>query len=300
MKNEEYPSVVERDFDGKVNRMHQIFRASPSDGRYRTVMFAIDHPYFYGPTTGLEDPRKLMHVFPYADAFSPDLGTLQRLDDTGIQTPFILRISGGNSILDKEGLSNEDIIVSVEEAAKLNAVGVSVSLYVDSDHRNQTFRNLSNARKRAHELGLIVLGITAVGANLEERTKEQGEGFARYLAHCGGLIQSAGADIVKTYHCPNFEYVREKIQKRIVIAGGKKTSEREALEYTFNSIRDGADGVDMGRNIFQAENPVAMIQAVRKIVHEGMNAQKAYQFYQKLSRPQSREDSDMGAGGPGD
>lgn len=276
---------------GKTNRLAQVFRKD-REGDYHTVMLAVDHPYFQGPIEGLKDPRKtIQHLVPYADAISPAKGTLEYCLDPKTPTPLILRITGGNSMTRREELSDEHIITSVEEAVRLNAVGVSVSVYVDSEHQAQTIKNLGRAANQAAKYGLLVLGITAVGAKLEKMVKGEGGGdneeAARYFAHAGRIIQENGADIVKTYYCNNFEQVREGIQVPTVIAGGKKVSEIEALEYTFNAIRGGAEGIDMGRNIFQAEDPLAMIQAVRKVVHDIYLPEEAHNFY--LSQKKKNE-----------
>ena len=272
---------------GKTNRMAKVFRPN-AQGEAHTVMLAVDHPYFYGPTTGLEDPREsILPLVPYADAISPAKGTLVYSLDPLVPTPVILRVTGGNSMTRREELSNEHIITSVAEAAKLNAVGVSISVYIDTEHQAQNIRNLGTLANEASKYGLLVLGITAVGAKLEPMVKGEGEGSAdfdagRYFAHAGRIIQENGADIVKTYFVDGFEQIREGIQTPIVIAGGKKIPEAEALEFTANAIAAGADGVDMGRNIFQSEDPVAMIQAVRAVVHEGLEPARAYELFGEL------------------
>ncbi len=276
---------------GKTNRLAQVFRPNKK-GEYHTVMLAVDHPYFQGPIEGLKDPRKTIQpLVPYADAISPAKGTLEYCLDPKVTTPVILRVTGGNSVTRKEELSDEHIITSIEEAVRLNAAGVSVSVYIDSEHQAQTIKNLGKAANQAARYGLLVLGITAVGANLEKMVKGEGgkdnEEAARYFAHAGRIIQENGADIVKTYYCKNFEHVREGIQVPIVIAGGKKVDEKEALEYTFNAIRGGAEGIDMGRNIFQAEDPLAMIQAIRKVVHDSYIPEEAHNFY--LSQKKKNE-----------
>ena len=272
---------------GKTNRMAQVFRPN-AQGEAHTVMLAVDHPYFYGPTTGLEDPREtILPLVPYADAISPAKGTLVYSLDPLVPTPVILRVTGGNSMTRREELSDEHIITSVEEAVRLGAVGVSVSVYIDTDHQAQTIRLLGKLANESSKYGLIVLGITAVGANLEQKVKGEGAGDpdfdpARYFAHAGRIIQENGANIVKTYHCEGFERVREGIQVPMVMAGGKKLPEDEALELTHRAISDGFDGVDMGRNIFQSENPIAMIQAVRKVVHENATPEEGFDHFQSL------------------
>lgn len=274
---------------GKTNRLVQIFRPDKK-GDHHTVMLAVDHPYFYGPTTGLEDPRKTIQpLVPYADAISPAKGTLEYCLDPLVPTPVILRVTGGNSMTRRQELSDEEIITSVEEAVRLNAVGVSVSVYIDSDHQKQTIKNLGKLANKAAKYGLLVLGITAVGANLEKKVKGEGKGDpdfdpGKYFAHAGRIIQENGANIVKTYFCENFAQVREGIQVPIVVAGGKKVPEKQALKYTFDAIQAGVEGVDMGRNIFQAENPTAMIQAVSSVVHKGKTVDEAYELYEQLKK----------------
>ncbi len=274
---------------GKTNRLAQVFRRG-NDGGYRTVMLAVDHPYFYGPTEGLVDPREtICPLVPHADAISPAKGTLEYCFDPLVPTPVILRVTGGNSMTRRQELSDEHIITSVEEAVRLNAVGVSVSVYIDSDHQTQTIRSLGKLANEASKYGLIVLGITAVGANLEQKVKGEGAGDpdfdpARYFAHAGRIIQENGANIVKTYYCEGFGRVREGIQTPIVMAGGKKIPENEALELTYKAINDGVDGVDMGRNIFQADDPVAMIKAVKAVVHDGLKPAEGFELYQDLQK----------------
>ena len=274
---------------GKTNRMAQVFRPN-AQGEAHTVMLAVDHPYFYGPTAGLEDPRETIQpLVPYADAISPAKGSLVYALDPLVSTPVILRVTGGNSMTRREELSDEHIITSVEEAVKLNAVGVSVSVYIDTEHQAQTLRSLGTLANEASKYDLLVLGITAVGAKLEPLVKGEGEGSAdfdaaRYFAHAGRIIQENGADIVKTYFVDDWEQVRNGIQAPIVIAGGKKVPEDEALEFTARAIHAGADGVDMGRNIFQSENPVAMIQAVRSVVHEGNSPAQGMEVFEEVRR----------------
>ena len=273
---------------GKTNRLAQFFKPNKK-GEYHTVMLAVDHPYFYGPTQGLVDPRKtILPIVSYADAISPAKGTLEYCLDPLVSTPVILRVTGGNSITRREELSDEHIITSVEEALKLNAIGVSISVYIDTEHQSQTLRYLGKLANEAGKYDLLVLGITAVGAKLEEKVKGEGgkedKNFdpGRYFAHAGRIIQENGANIVKTYFCENFEQVREGIQVPIVIAGGKKIPVKEALEFTHKAIQAGVEGVDMGRNIFQSDNPIAMIQAVKSIVHEGKTPEEAYKYYNEL------------------
>ncbi len=266
---------------GLESRLAQIIKPETN----RTVMLAIDHGYFQGPTTGLEEPGKTVEaLLPYCDALSPTKGVLQYCIDPKTAPPIILRVSGGNSMARREELDDEILTCTAEEAVRLNAVGVSVSIYVGTEHQRQTIQNLARMADEAHKYGLVVLGISAVGTSLDElRQPGKEEEFARYLALASRIAAEHGADISKTYYVPgHFDKVVGGCPVPIVLAGGKKVPEREALEFTSNAIRDGASGVDMGRNIFQSEAPAAMIQAVRSIVHEGKTLDEACALYEEL------------------
>jgi 3-hydroxy-5-phosphonooxypentane-2,4-dione thiolase len=251
---------------GMQNRISHIIR--PDTGR--SLMLAVDHGYFLGPTSGLEDIGKTVEpLLPYADTLMLNRGALRYCVDAGIQTPIVLRASGGTSVLTE--LSNEGLTISIEEAIRLNAVGVAVSIFVGSDFERQTLLGISELINEAESFGIPVIAVTAVG-------KEMGRD-ARYLSLCSRMAAELGARIVKTYYCKNFEKVVNTCPVPIVIAGGKKLPEKEALNMAYKAISDGAVGVDMGRNIFQSEDPVAMIKSVRAILHEGMGPGKAYNYF---------------------
>jgi len=257
---------------GLKNRIARIIK--PDTGR--TVMLAVDHGYFLGPTTGLEVPRKtIAPLLPYADALMLTRGVLRTSVDANTSTPIVLRVSGGNSIVGKD-LSNEGITTCVEEAIRLNVAAMALSIYVGSEHEHQTLLNLSKLIDEGVKYGIPVLAVTAVG---KEMTRD-----ARYLSLCCRIAAELGAHMVKTYYCEGFEKVVESCPVPIVIAGGKKTAERDALQLAFNAIHKGAVGVDMGRNIFQSEHPVAMIKAVRAIVHENASVAQAYDLFKKSSQ----------------
>jgi len=267
---------------GLENRLAQIVR--PETGR--TVMLAIDHGYFQGPTTGLEKPGKTVEpLLPYCDALSPTKGILQYCINPQTAPPIILRVSGGNSMARRDELDDEILTCTIEQAVALNAVGVSISIYVGTERQRQTIQNLATMADEAHKYGLVVLGISAVGASLGElREPGKEQEFARYLALASRIAAEHGADISKTYYVPgHFDKVVGGCPIPIVLAGGKKVPEAEALQFSYNAIQDGASGVDMGRNIFQSEAPVAMIQAVRAIVHQEATPQEAYSLYQNLA-----------------
>jgi putative autoinducer-2 (AI-2) aldolase len=236
-------------------------------------MLAVDHGYFQGPTTGLEKPREtITPLVPYADCLMLTRGVLRTSVEPDVNVPIVLRVSGGTSIL-KE-LSNEGIITSTEEAIRLNASGMALSIFVGGENEKQTLLNLSKLVDAGEQYGIPVLAVTAVG---KEMTRD-----ARYLGLACRIAAELGAHLVKTYYCEGFQKVVDGCPVPVVIAGGKKLPEREALELAYNAIHAGAVGVDMGRNIFQSESPVAMIRAVRSIVHENATVDEAYALFSKV------------------
>jgi putative autoinducer-2 (AI-2) aldolase len=258
---------------GLSNRLSRII--VPDTGH--TVMLAVDHGYFLGPTSRLEVPRKtIMPLAPYADAIMLTRGVLRSSVDPTICNSVVLRVSGGTSIVG-EDLSNEGIITSVEDALRLNASGVALSIFVGSKHERQTLLALSELVNEGQKHGMPVLAVTAVG-------KELGKKDARYLGLACRIAAEIGAHIVKTYYCDGFEKVVESCPVPIVVAGGTKVSEKEALDLTEKSMKAGATGVDMGRNIWQSDHPIPMIKAVRAIVHEDASAKEAYDLFKKLSK----------------
>lgn len=255
---------------GLKNRLARIIK---KDGR--TVMLAVDHGYFLGPTTKLEDPKKtITPLLPYADALMLTRGVLRNCISANENTPIVLRVSGGSSIIG-EDLSNEDIITSVRDAVRLNVSAVALSIFVGSKYEHKTLTNLANLVNEAEEYGIPVLAVTAVGKELEKRD-------ARFLSLSCRIASELGATFVKTYYCDNFEKVVESCPVPLVIAGGPKlNTEKDAFEITYNAIQKGAVGVDMGRNIWQNENSVAMIKAIRSIVHENANVKEGMEVFEK-------------------
>ena len=251
---------------GLQNRVSRLMK----DGR--TVMLAVDHGYFQGPTTGLENPRKtITPLLPYADSLMLTRGVLRTSVDTSAPLPIVLRVSGGTSVL-KE-LSNEAVTTSIEEAIRLNASAVAVSVFVGSENEKQTLANLAELVNEGERYGMPVLAVTAVGREMNRD--------ARYLGLACRIAAELGASIVKTYYCEDFRKVVDGCPVPLVIAGGKKLPEMDALRLAHDSVADGAVGVDMGRNIFQSSDPVGMIRAVRSIVHEGAEAEAAFELFNK-------------------
>lgn len=240
----------------------------------RCVMLAVDHGYFQGPTTGLEKPGETVApLLPYADALMLTRGVLRNTVDPGVKTPIVLRVSGGTSVL-KDDLSAESITVSIEDAIRLNVSCLAISIFVGSPHEKETLTNLSRLCDRGQRYGIPVLAVTAVG---KEMVRD-----ARYLALACRIAAELGAQIVKTYYCDGFEKVVAGCPVPVVIAGGKKIEEREALKLAHNAVSDGAVGVDMGRNVFQSRWPVPMLRAVRSIVQDGQSDAQAWDAFQSM------------------
>ncbi len=252
---------------GIKNRLSRIF--VPETGK--TVMLAIDHGYFQGPTTGLERiDVTILPLLPFADTLMLTRGILRSIIPPTFAKGIVLRASGGPSIL-KE-LSNEEIALDIEDAIRLNAAALAVQVFIGGEYETQSVHNMTRLVDMGNRYGIATLGVTAVGKNLVRD--------ARYLRLACRICAELGATYVKTYYVPEgFETVAASCPVPIVIAGGKKVPEFDALKMAYRAIQEGAVGVDMGRNIFQAESPVAMIQAVRKVVHEGLPPDQAYQFY---------------------
>ncbi len=264
---------------GLKNRISSIIKPQNN----RALMLAVDHGYFLGPTEKLENPRKVIApLLKYCDSLMVTRGVQRTSVPATTDTPMVLRVSGGSSIIGDD-LSQEDITVSVEDAIRLNASALAMSIFVGSKYEYQTIVNLGKLVNEAEKYGLPVLAVTAVG-------KELGKD-ARYLSLACRIAAEQGAHIVKTYYCENFEKVVQSCPVPIIVAGGKKIPERDALQLTYNAIKGGAVGVDMGRNIWQSAHPVPMIQAVRAIVHQNKNADQAFKIYQQLvaQEPKSNE-----------
>ena len=257
---------------GLKNRIARII--SPADNR--ALMLAVDHGYFLGPTEKLENLRKtIAPLAKHCDSLMITRGALRTSVNPDYPVPIVLRVSGGTSIIGDD-LSQEDITVSIKDAIRLNVSAVAMSIFVGSKYEYQTIVNLGKLVNEAEEYGIPVLAVTAVG-------KEIGTKDARYLSLACRTAAEQGAHIVKTYYCENFEKVVESCPVPIIIAGGKKIPEKDALELTYNAIKAGAVGVDMGRNIWQSDNPVPMIKAVHSIVHGTNNAEQAFTLYKQLS-----------------
>jgi putative autoinducer-2 (AI-2) aldolase len=257
---------------GMQNRLSRIIR--PEDGR--AIMLAVDHGYFLGPLSKLEEPRAtITPLLPYTDSLMLTRGVLRNCVNPGVDTAIVLRVSGGQSIVGP-ALSDETITTSIEDVLRLNATAVAHSIYVGTQHEHQTLAALADLVNEGQEVGVPVLAVTAVGKELEKRD-------ARYLSLCCRIAAEFGVQVVKTYYCEDFEKVTGSCPVPIVIAGGPKLeTELDALRMVHDALAQGAVGVDMGRNIWQSEHPVPMIRSVRAIVHEGKGPEEAHDLYQSL------------------
>ena len=249
---------------GMQHRLARIL--DPGTGR--TVMLAFDHGYFQGPTSGLE--RIDLGIAPlaeHADALMCTRGALRTSIPAATRAGLVLRASGGPSVL-KE-LSDEHTAMSIEDAVRIGADAMAVQVFVGGEHESRSIQNLTTLVDRGYDAGIPVLGVTAVGKELVRD--------ARYLGLATRIIAELGAQLVKTYYCEDgFEDVVAGCPVPVIMAGGKKLPELEALTMASNAVRRGAAGVDMGRNIFQSANPAAMLQAVRAVVHDDAEPGEAH------------------------
>ncbi len=255
---------------GMQNRLARIF--NPKTGR--TVMLAFDHGYFQGATTGLERiDVKIMPLAPYADTLMLTRGILRSIVPPSFTQSIVMRASGGTSML-KE-LSNEEIAVDIEDSIRMNVSAMAVQVFIGGEHEKQSIINMTRLVDQGTRYGIPTLAVTAVGKDMVRD--------ARYFRLATRICAELGAHYIKTYYVEkDFETVTASCPVPIVIAGGKKIPELDALKMAYNAIQQGAAGVDMGRNIFQSEAPVAMIKAVRSVVHENETAEKAFELYNSL------------------
>jgi 3-hydroxy-5-phosphonooxypentane-2,4-dione thiolase len=258
---------------GMQSRLARIFRPATS----RTVMLAIDHGYFQGPTTGLERvDLSILPLLRYADALMTTRGMVRSTIPPASGAPIVLRASGGPSIL--RDLSDEQIAVSMEDAARINACAVAVQVFIGGQFETQSVHNMTRLVDQGQRYGIPVLAVTAVG---KELTRD-----ARYLRLATRICAELGAHVVKTYYCAeDFDTVAAACPVPLVMAGGKKLPELDALTMACQAVAAGAAGVDMGRNIFQSEYPEAMIRAVAAVVHESAQPEEAYE---EFVRPQAQ------------
>ena len=256
---------------GMKNRMAQLIQA---DGH--CLFLPVDHGYFQGPTRKLEEPGKTIEpLLPYADALFITRGVLRSSVDPANTKPIILRVSGGTSMVGKD-LANEGITTSMEEAIRLNVAAVGLSIFVGTDYEHESLLNLSKLVDEGEKYGIPVMAITAVGRELEKRD-------ARFLALASRIAAELGARVVKTYWCQDFEKVVRGCPVPVVMAGGPHVdTELEVFEFVYDGMQKGAIGVNLGRNIWQNDFPVAMIKAIQAIIHHNASPKEAQELYESV------------------
>ena len=256
---------------GMKNRLARTF--DPASGR--TVMLAVDHGYFQGPTSGLERiDLSILPLLPQCNALFCTRGVLRSIIPAESQKPMVLRASGGPSIL-RDELSDEQIAIDMDDAVRLNAAGVGIQVFIGGEHETRSVHNMTRLVDAGLRVGMPVMGVTAVGKNMTRN--------AQYFRLACRIIAELGAQYVKTYYVDDdFETITSSCPVPIVMAGGKKVPELDALTMAYNAVRQGAAGVDMGRNIFQSDAPKAMITAVNAVVHKNTRPKDALEIYQSL------------------
>ncbi len=253
---------------GMKNRLSRIF--NPQSGR--TVMLAVDHGYFQGPTTGLERmDLNIVPLVPDADALMLTRGILRTTIPPVYSKPIVMRASGGPSIL-KE-LSNEEIAVDIEDAIRMNVSMLAIQVFIGGEYETRSVHNMTRLVDQGLRYGIPVMAVTAVGKDMVRD--------ARYFRLACRICAELGAHVVKTYYvAQGFDTIASSCPVPLVMAGGKKLPELEALTMAYNAIQEGAAGVDMGRNIFQSDAPAAMIKTVSEVVHHNLKPADALKLYQ--------------------
>jgi putative autoinducer-2 (AI-2) aldolase len=254
---------------GMKTRLSKIFNEKSGN----SVILAFDHGYIMGPTSGLERlDLAVPPLMPHIDVLMATRGGLRSCISPACGKGVALRCTAGRSVLD-EDLSNEFKVVDIDEVIRMNASCMAIQVFIGSKNQHENLKELNRAVNEGMRYGIPTMGVVAVGKEMS-RTKE-------YFLLATRMIAEFGAHIIKTYYCEGFEEVVAACPVPIVVAGGKKVSEKDALNLTYKAIKAGARGVDMGRNIFQAENPVAMAEAVSLIVHKNYTDKEAYEVYLK-------------------
>ncbi len=255
---------------GKQNRLNQLIKP---DGR--CFFLPIDHGYFLGPTSCLEKPAETIKpLIKHADGLFVTRGVLRSCIDTRCPAPIILRVSGCTSVIG-EDLANEMLTTSIDEIIRLNVAAVGVSVFIGSEYERETMDNLSTMVNECEDYGIPVMAVTAVGKELEKRD-------ARYLALCCRICAELGASVVKTYWCEDFQKVTESCPVPVVMAGGPQCeTELEVMEFVHDGLQKGAIGINLGRNVWQHEQPVAMMKALRAVIHEKATPQEAIDVFEQ-------------------
>jgi len=256
---------------GMQNRLNRLMPKG------KCFFMPIDHGYFQGPTSGLEQPAQTIKpLIKYTDALFCTRGVLRSVIPAGLDKPVILRVSGCTSMAGKD-LANEELTTCVEDVIRVNASSVGVSVFIGSDYEKQTLKNLSTMVNECERYGIPVMAVTAVGREVEKRQ-------ARYLALCCRICAELGAKVVKTYWCDkDFDKVVKGCPVPVIIAGGPKcNTETEVLEFVHDGLRNGAVGINLGRNVWQSPHPVPMAKALNVMIHKGAGVKEAKAVFDEM------------------
>jgi putative autoinducer-2 (AI-2) aldolase len=258
---------------GMNNRLRRIIQ---DDGH--CYLLPIDHGYFQGPTSALEKPGEtIKDLLPHADGLFVTRGVLRHCVDVATDVPIVLRVSGGTSMVG-ETLANEMLTTDIEEIVRCNATAVGVSVFIGTEYEKQTLKNLSDLVNQCERYGIPVMAVTAVGREMEKRD-------ARYLALCCRICAELGARVVKTYYCEEFDKVTEGCPVPVVIAGGPVCeTEREVFEFVYDGMQKGAIGVNLGRNVWKHDHPIAMMKALGAVIHEKADVDGAVEVFEKVKK----------------
>lgn len=255
---------------GMKNRLSQLFG---EDGH--CMFLPIDHGYFQGPTRRLEKPGETVApLMQYADGLFVTRGVLRNCIDPANTAPIVLRVSGGTSVIGGD-LANEEITTSIEEIIRLNAAAVGVSIFVGTEYERQSLMNLAEMVNLCEDYGIPVMAVTAVGKELEKRD-------ARYLALASRIAAELGARVVKTYWCEDFDKVAGGCPVPVIMAGGPKVEDKGVFEFVHDGMTRGAKGVNLGRNIWQHDYPVAMMRGLHAIIHGKASVDEAWDLFQTV------------------
>lgn len=252
---------------GMKDRLSRIFQ--PKSGN--TLMLAFDHGYIMGASTGLERLDILIpSLVEDIDVLMATRGALRTCVPPMHNKAVALRCTAGSTVL-SDDVTDETIGVDIDDAIRMNASCMAVQTFLGTKDEKSSITNLVKTIDAGNRYGIPTLGVVAVGKQMARNPQ--------FFSLATRVIAELGAQMVKCYYCDDFEKITAGCPVPIVVAGGKKMPENEALTMAYRAICEGAHGMDMGRNIFQAADPKAMAQAVGKIVHEKYTDKEANEFY---------------------
>ena len=256
---------------GMKSRLGRMF--DPKSGN--TVMLAFDHGYIMGPTAGLERIDLVIPpLIPHVDVLMGTRGVIRSCIPPAAQTAKCVRVTYDSTVLFEDMSNGGGFACDIENAIQMNADCMAVQTFIGAPGESRSLELLARTADAGARYGIPTLGVVAVGKDME-RTE-------RFFQLATRVLAENGANVVKSYYCEGFERVAAACPVPIVIVGGKKLPEPEALEMAYQAIQEGAHGVDMGRNIFQSDCPAGMAQAIAKVVHEGYTVAQAFEVYKTV------------------